>query len=179
MREKVKIGVFAVSIFYSVMIFILALTSYATSVSEIELHDSEENIIKLDQYEKELYSLPQNSCTTAIYDVIRYYKETSYNGYVDIKDFYNNYNDNFPQGFYSECNISDSEADYYRYKWWIEVWLYNEMFDKFNAQFQIGFSSGMWLDYFASFEYPTIKTSELEMISNLIESAKEGVLTNE
>ena len=176
MREKIKIGVFVVSIFYSVMIVILSLTSYVTSVSEIQLYDSEENIVKLKQYEKELYSLPQNSCTTAIYDVIRYYKETSYNGYVNIKDFYNNYNDNFPS-IYEKCNISDSEKEYYvNYLRMFGIMFYNKSFEKFNNQYIIGYKdwiidSGVEL---TDYEYVLIKNTELKIIEELLENVKRG-----
>ena len=144
MKEKLKNYVFGISIFYSLMILILMIINITTATTSIELHDSEENKNKLNEYKKEIATLKQNDCTTTINKLINYYEATSYNGKIKLKDIYN-----IEQGllsYYGEmkenCNLTEEQLKKYNFpnKFITATIEQEEMFMKHYFQYELKFT---------------------------------------
>ena len=88
MKEKIKKIIFITSILYAITIFSLMLYSYNTSNVVFEFTDSKENKELITKYKEELNTVKDSSCKETISDIIKHYENTSYNGNVNVKDYY-------------------------------------------------------------------------------------------
>lgn len=184
MKEKIKKIIFNISIFYVVIVLVLMLISYFNATSSIELVNSEENIKELNKLKNEVTLLEKNSCTNEISKMIEYSENTSYNGKVNLKEKWNDFNSYID---YSEllksCNVSEEEKD-------IRNLIVTDMileekiyYGKYKFQYELGIK-----DFYSRMSnesalnnslYYIIKRTELSIISNLIEVASKGDYINE
>lgn len=184
MKEKIKNQVFAISIFYSVIVIFLMISSLTSATTSVELYDSEENKTKLNEYKKEIATLNQNECTSTINKIVRYYENTSYNGKVDLKDIYN-----IEEGFLSyfgemkdNCNLTDEQLKKYNLpnKFISSTIHQEEMFTKYYFQYELNFSDILNRTIIEpslyNTEYEISKNTQLEIISILIDISKEVVV---
>lgn len=184
MKEKIKKQVFAISIFYSVVILFLMILNITSAVTSIELYDSEENRSKLNEYKKEIATLNQNECTTTINKIIKYYENTSYEGKVELKDIYN-----IEEGFLSyfgemkdNCNLTDEQLKKYNLsnKFISSTIHQEEIFTKYYFQYELNFSDNLNRTIIEptlyNIEYEISKNTQLEIISILLDISKEVVV---
>lgn len=184
MKEKIKNQVFAISIFYSVVILVLMISNITSAVTSIELYDSEENRNKLNEYKKEIATLNQNECTTTINKIVKYYENTSYNGKIELKDIYN-----IEEGFLSyfgemkdNCNITDEQLKKYNLsnKFISSTIHQEEIFTKYYFQYELNFSDNLNRTIIEptlyNIEYEISKNTQLEIISILLDISKEVVV---
>jgi len=184
MKEKIKNQVFAISIFYSVVILVLMISNITSAVTSIELYDSEENRNKLNEYKKEIATLNQNECTTTINKIVKYYENTSYNGKIELKDIYN-----IEEGFLSyfgemkdNCNLTDEQLKKYNLsnKFISSTIHQEEIFTKYYFQYELNFSDNLNRTIIEptlyNIEYEISKNTQLEIISILLDISKEVVV---
>jgi len=179
MKEKVKNGLFIISIVYSVLIIILMLITTSNLVTTVELHDSKENKSKILEYKQQLLILEQNSCTETISKIIKHYEETSYDGKVSLRDMYEYDINNSLLSYYikvkENCKLSEDAEDKYNLptKFITSSIQRDESYQRYYFQYELKLS-----DYFTrlivepsitSIEYEINRTMELEIISALIE----------
>lgn len=184
MKERIKSYLFYFSIFYSVLIIFGMIVNFAVSVHSIELKDSEENISKVENYKRELKTIPRNECTDIIDKMITYYEETSYNGNVNLKDMYNYHLKNNFLSFYNDakngCKLSDETIDYHnlRMEFLSSEIPTDEIFQKYFFQYEIGLEDVLTRQMIEplmhNIEYQISKSSQVEIIGHLIQIQKEG-----
>lgn len=179
MKENIKNILFTISIFYSLVIIILMCVTTSNLVINVELHDSEENRIKLTEYKVELRSLPKNSCTDVIEEIIRHYEDTLYDGKVNLRKMYEYDTTNSILSYYNKakdkCNISEEDEKKYNLstKFITSSIQKDEMYQRYYFQYELRI-----IDYFnrliiepatTGIEYHINRTEELEIIKALIE----------
>lgn len=184
MKEKIKLFLFYLSIFYSVLVILGMIVNFVVSVHSIELKDSEENISKVENYKRELKTIPRNECTDVIDQMITYYEETSYDGHVNLKEMYNYHLKNNFLSFYNDakngCNLSDETIDYYnlRMEFLSSEIPTDEIFQRYFFQYEIDFKDVLTRQLVEplmhNIEYQISKASQIEIIGHLIQIQKEG-----
>lgn len=189
MKENIKKTLFVISIFYSFVIVILMVITTNNLVTTIELHDSEENEVKLKEYKEQLANLEQNSCTEVIDKIIKHYEETSYDGEVSLKEMYEYDFDNSLLSYYSKvkenCKLSEGDLKKYNLpnKFITSSIQRDESYQRYYFQYELKID-----DYLtrlivepsiSSLEYQINRTMELEIISTLIEISSREDVVNE
>jgi len=189
MKEKIKDFILHFFIIYVIFIVVVSLIKLINYPTKIELHDSEKNIAKYEEYKNEADQiLKDNKCHNTIRDVIKYYKETSYDGEVDLNKFdftesstltyalelVNNceeYKTKFEEknvfGKMVAGSVTNEELYYKPYLFKYEISI-DDLFGRENFESDI-----------ASTKYDVEKKSELELISELLEVVKEGEINEE
>lgn len=181
MKDKIKSQVFAISIFYSVIVIFLMISSLTSVTTSIELYDSEQNKTKLTEYKNEIATLNQNECTSTINKIVSYYENTSYNGKVKLRDIYN-----IEEGFLSyfgemkdNCHLSEEQLKKYNLSnKYISTTIHQEeMFIKYYFQYEMNLKNKSNREIIEpilnNIEYEIIKNTQLEIISILIDISKE------
>jgi len=189
MKENFKKIIFGISIFYSFVIIILMIITINNMVTTIELHDTEENKVKLNEYKDKLSTLKQDSCTGVINEIINHYEETSYDGEVNLKEMYEYDFDNSLLSYYikvkDNCNITDEIAKQYNLpnKFVTGSIQRDEIYLPYYFQYELGFD-----DYITRLivepqlyntEYQINRVAELEIIFALIDISSKEATINE
>lgn len=178
---------FIISMFYSLVVIIFMFITTNNLVTEIELHDLDENKDKLIKYKEQLINLPQNSCTEVIDEIIEHYEENTYDGKVNLKEMYEYDFDNSLISYYTKvkenCKISEEDEKTYNLpmKFIISSIQKDEIYKRYYFQYELRI-----MDYMArlivepeitNLEYNINRTMELEIISILIDiSSREGAI---
>ncbi len=107
MKEKIKRVLFTIAILYSVIIVVLMLYSYSTSINTMNFYDDSENTNLLTAYKEDLKNIGDSSCKTALNNLINHYEKTSYNGIVNLKDKYIEEDGvlKYAQAIFNDCNL--------------------------------------------------------------------------
>lgn len=178
MKENIKISLFGISIFYSLIVIILMIFSLMNSVDKIDFGDEYDDNGRLDEYKKEILLLENNSCTNTISEIIKYYEDTSYIGEVRIKDIYDYSLEKGIISFYIDvrdnCNINDEIVEEYDLsrKFLTATIQSDELFQRYYFQYEIGIKNISIRDIFeptlSNIEYNIKKGMELEIIDDLI-----------
>lgn len=190
MKKNIRTGLLFVSIFYIVSVVGLMIINFCLSKSNVELHDSDDNVKKIKELRQEALSLEVNSCTIVINDMITYYEKTSYDGKVNLKEMYdmlNSENISFLEYYLQikeHCGLTDAEREKYDYPHlFMTAVIQNEaMLQRYLYQYELGFKD-LYFRMIAepnlnNTEYLIRKRAELKAISNVIEMVKErGVLS--
>ena len=184
MKERIKSYLFYFSICYSVLFISGLIINYAVSVNSIKLEDSAENISKVENYKRELKTIPRNECTDVIDKMILYYEETSYHGDVNLKEMYNYHLKNNFLSFYNDakkgCNLTDEIIDYHnlRMEFLSSEIPTDDVFNKYLFQYEISLKDILTRQIVEpvthNIEYQISKSSQAEVIGHLIEIEKEG-----
>ena len=184
MKQNIKNILFIISIVYSLVIVILMLITNNNLITSVELHDSKENKIKLEQYKERLGMLKQNDCTKVIGEIISHYEETSYDGVVNLKEMFDYDFDNSLLNYYQKvkemCKISDEKQKEYDLpvKFITASIQRDELYLTYYFQYELHFK-----DYINrliiepqihSVEYQINRAAELEIINILIEHSSKG-----
>lgn len=189
-KKNIRTGLLFVSIFYIVSVVGLMIINFCLSKSNVELHDSDDNVKKIKELRQEALSLEVNSCTIVINDMITYYEKTSYDGKVNLKEMYdmlNSENISFLEYYLQikeHCGLTDAEREKYDYPHlFMTAVIQNEaMLQRYLYQYELGFKD-LYFRMIAepnlnNTEYLIRKRAELKAISNVIEMVKErGVLS--
>ena len=189
-KKNIRTGLLFVSIFYIVSVVGLMIVNFCLSTSNVELHDSDDNVKKIKELRQEALSLEVNSCTIVINDMITYYEKTSYDGKVNLKEMYdmlNSENISFLEYYLQikeHCGLTDDEREKYDYPHlFMTAVIQNEaMLQRYLYQYELGFKD-LYFRMIAepnlnNTEYLIRKRAELKAISNVIEMVKErGVLS--
>lgn len=189
-KKNIRTGLLFVSIFYIVSVVGLMIINFCLSKSNVELHDSDDNVKKIKELRQEALSLEVNSCTIVINDIITYYEKTSYDGKVNLKEMYdmlNSENISFLEYYLQikeHCGLTDGEREKYDYPHlFMTAVIQNEaMLQRYLYQYELGFKD-LYFRMIAepnlnNTEYLIRKRAELKAISNVIEMVKErGVLS--
>lgn len=189
MKDSIKKILFIISIFYSLVVIVLMLVNSANVVTDIELYDTEENKVKLNQYKNELSLLEQNDCTDVVNEMIEYYEQTSYNGKVNLKEMYNkNYGKSF-LSFYmdvrNKCSLTDSfiKENKLVTKFLTETTQREELYQRYMFQYEIKIKDNFMRNIaepdITRIEYKINKEVELEIISVLVDMLNKGGIGNE
>ena len=189
MKEKIKIGLFFISIFYSFVVIVLMICSFNSAVTSIELNDSDENISIINEYKMKLTTLEDNSCTFLINDFIEYYEKTSYNQHINLREFLEDENNNSVLDFYEKaknsCNLSEEDIDYYNFptKFIASAIQLDELLHTYYFQYEIGFDDktmrNIIIPNLSRYEYTIRKSLQVDIIGDLIEIASKEVRVNE
>ena len=109
MKKKIMNSLLIISIAYSIIIIVLMLCSYSTSINIIEFNDSNDNIKMLNNYKEELKNIESSACKNALSELINHYEETSFNGDVDLKNMYLNDKGvlHYATAIFNDCNLTD------------------------------------------------------------------------
>ena len=188
-KEKIKNIILNLSIFYMLVVSALVLFNIATSVSELELNDSEENKNKIEELRLLNNSLKQDECTKIIDDIINYYNNTSYNGTVKLNRLYSeNKNIGF-LSFYLDvknaCNITDEKAKELELPntFVTAAIQHDELFQAYMYQYELKISDTITRMVIEpelnNINYTIRKNHELKAINALVEYAKERNGINE
>ena len=179
MKEKIKVFLFNVSIFYSIVIVALMLFSYFSAKTKIELFDLEKNIERLNELKKEVALLKNNSCTDSINDLIKGYEATSYDGEVDLREWFNySFDDDYFESFSNvkeTCNLTGDDMLEYDFPYNLvgRNILNDEIFNKYFYQYELGVKDFILRitsePVLISSEYILIKRAELNVISDVID----------
>lgn len=186
MKEKIKQITLYFMIFYTIAISLMMIFNVAISTKYIELSDSEDNLVKLNELKQELTKLKQNECTTSITDLIDIYRTTSYNGHISLREYYN-------QGtllmYFQEaketCHITDNEFQEYNFPYTLvtEVITKEELFQNYMFQYELNLKDillrGIYEPFLTNTNYSITKRSELTTITNLVKLIKERNETHE
>lgn len=189
-KKNIRTGLLFVSIFYIVSVVGLMIVNFCLSTSNVELHDSDDNVKKIKELRQEALALEVNKCSVVINDMINYYEKTSYDGEVNLKKMYEEvWNDDFSfLSYYSQikehCGLSDEERKKYDYpNLFINASIQNdEIYHRYLYQYELGFKD-LYLRLivepnFNNIDYRIGKTAQVNVISNVIEMVKErGVLS--
>lgn len=189
-KKNIRTGLLFVSIFYIVSVVGLMIVNFCLSTSNVELHDSDDNVKKIKELRQEALALEVNSCTIVINDMITYYEKTSYDGKVNLKEMYDMfYSENISFLEYylqikEHCGLTDDEREKYDYPHlFMTAVIQNEaMLQRYLYQYELGFKD-LYFRMIAepnlnNTEYLIRKRAELKAISNVIEMVKErGVLS--
>ena len=190
MKKNIRTGLLFVSIFYIVSVVGLMIMNFCLSTSNVELHDSDDNVKKIKELRQEALALEVNSCTIVINDMITYYEKTSYDGKVNLKEMYdmlNSENISFLEYYLQikeHCGLTDVEREKYDYPHlFMTAVIQNEaMLQRYLYQYELGFKD-LYFRMIAepnlnNTEYLIRKRAELKAISNVIGMVKErGVLS--
>lgn len=109
MKEKIKGIIFTIAIVYSIVVVILMLYSYSTSIITISFTDKSDNINTLNKYKEDLKNIQESSCKIALNSLINHYERTSYNGIVNLKDKYIEEDGTlkYAEAIIKNCNLKD------------------------------------------------------------------------
>lgn len=189
MKKNIKNALFIISMFYSVVIIILMCVTMNNLVTEVELHDPEENKVKLLNYKEQLSNLPQNNCTAVIGELISHYEKTTYDGIVNFRELYKYEEGKSLLSYYQKvkdgCNMTNEMDKEYNLsmKFITSSIQWDESYQRYYFQYELKFT-----DYntrliveplLTNLEYEINRTMELEIISSLIEIASKEVAINE
>ena len=187
MKEKIKQIILYLLVTYTITITIMIIINISTSTKYIHLSDSEDNLTKRSELKQELTKLDQNDCTSSIIDLIDLYNNTSYNGYISLREYYNQ--ESF-LSYYEEtkkiCQITNSEYQNYNFAHTILIQMIakENLFQNYMYQYELNLKDILMhennKDIIHYYEYKfIIKQSELSIITNLIELIKERNKTHE
>ena len=189
MKKNLKNILFTISIFYSLVVVVLMCITINDLVTEVELHDLDENKEKLIEYKEKLSKLPQNSCVEIINDLINHYEETTYDGKVNLNEIYINQEDNSLLSYYQKvkesCNITEEKETKYNLpaKFITASIQWDELYKRYYFQYEIEIPDYMIRlivdPEITNVEYQINRSMELEIIASLIEIASEEAVINE
>lgn len=189
MKENIKNILLGVSIFYSIIIIILTVVTASNLVTTVELKDMEENKVKIKQYKQQLLTLPQNSCTEIIDEIINHYNKTSYNGKVNLKEMYEYDFDNSLLSYYiktrDNCKLSKEDEEKYNLpiKFITASIQRDEMYQRYYFQYELKINDSLTRlivePILSGLEYEINRKNILQIISDLIEISSREVLMNE
>lgn len=114
MKEKVKIFIFNMMICYSIFIVIFIVYNMFGITNKIELKDKEENLVKINNIKKYVSKQEDNACRSVINDMILAYENTSFDGTVKTREFYDKYMYDvtlmaYYNDFVNKCNVTSNE----------------------------------------------------------------------
>lgn len=187
MREKVKNILFIISVFYSIIVVILMCITISNMRITIELYDTEENKNLLNNYKEQLAKIESNECTKIINEIIKNYEDTSYDGYVNLREMYEYDMEKSILNYYLEarnkCKISSDDEKKYNLpiKFITTSIQKDELYQPYYFQYELGIKdSSIRLIAevgLSNVEYKINRTTQLEIISSLIEiSSKEDII---
>lgn len=189
MKGNIKNILFAISIFYSIVVIILMSITFNNLTSIIELEDSKENRERLEEYKQQLSTLEQNNCTNVIHKIIKHYEETSYDGEVSLKEMYDYDFDNSLLSYYievkSSCNLDGEQEKKYNLptKFITSSIQRDELYEKYYFEYELklsDYSNRLIIEpLISNVEYQINRAMELEIISDLIEISSREVSINE
>jgi hypothetical protein len=109
LKEKIKEIIFTIAILYSIVIVILMIYSYNTSINTMPFTDESDNITTLNKYKEDLKNIEESSCKTALNNLINHYERTSYNGIVNLKDKYLDEDGvlKYAEAIFKDCSLKD------------------------------------------------------------------------
>lgn len=186
MKNNIRTGLLFISIFYVVSVCFLMIMNICLSTSKVELHDSDDNIEKLSLLKQEALLLESNSCTDIINKMINYYEDTSYDGYVNLKEMYDMEYLKDDVGFLKyyvdlkeHCGVTEEDNDKYDFPNLVitSTIQREDLYQKYLYQYELGFKD-LYFRLIAepnlnNTEYLIRKRAELKIISNTIEMIKE------
>ena len=180
MRNKLKVFMFNSFLFYVIFIVILFIVNTINFTHEIELTNSDENNLKIIELKERINHLENSSCKSLLVEMSNLYEETSYDGNIELTDFYNKYFDNksflsFYGRIENECNIGNEEKKSMDlHKETLNSILYIEnLLNKYMFQYEINFT-----DYYMheigesniiNLQYQLSKSSELNIIERILD----------
>lgn len=185
MKEKIKNTLFSVSIFYSVLIIGLMIFTVSTMNDSVEMHDSDDNKVKLKEYKEIISNLEDNECKDVINDIVKYYEDTSYNGSVNLKKMYD-YDGKSGLLSYSvkakdACNVSSDDEEKYSFstKFLSSIMYRERLYQKYYFQYELKFTDMYMRDISEAQIHVTMYNASrktiLEIISGLIEISNKEV----
>ena len=110
MKEKIKGIIFTIAIIYSIVIVLLMLYSYSTSINTMPFTDESDNINTLNKYKQDLKNIKESTCKSALNSFINHYERTSYNGIVNLKDKYMDEEIvlKYAEAVLNDCNLKEN-----------------------------------------------------------------------
>ena len=180
MKETLKKFIFITSIFYAVTIVLLMLYSYSTSTVLFKFTDSKENLKKLDEYKEELKTIEDSACKSTINDLIVHYEKTSYNGEVNLKDFY--FSDEgilkYAQSHFTNCELDEKEKEELSNYYVTAMLQFEETINDIRFQYEIRipdrYNRGVIQPILNNLRYRTNRNTILDLIDTSINILKES-----
>lgn len=185
MKDKVKDGIFIISMFYSVVIVVLMFYAYFNTNNVLEIVTSDNDKAYFDEqikkYKDDLNSIESRECQNEISKLITYFEKTTYNGKVNLRDKY--FEDEsfmtYVQDTFVKCNIPTEEQKTMGLKAVNSSALFEGEIQKYRFQYEIRIPDIAMRKTIepsmSNTAYSLSKYSELEFIKDAIELSKEGI----
>jgi hypothetical protein len=187
MKEKINLKTIVATLLFAYMIGVVCLMifNYNTAVKSIELHDTKENIIQLNELSKEAENVKNTACREKIEELIQKYEDTSYQGEISLKDFYLGavHKGGSILSYYpiikEACYISEEDNEKYNFPYLFTFALLpdDEIMKEYVFQYELHLKDYFTRDVLdarlAGIEYQIERKNELMIISKLIEMERE------
>lgn len=191
MKEKIKKTILYLSIIYSIIVIGMMFINRFSLTSSIELSLNEKDNYIIDKYALEIKLMEQTECTDTIKEMINFYKKTTYNGKVNLKEMYNYNIENSYLSLYSKasknCNLTEEEKEKNNLSAEVLTVVMQEekIIQQYIYQYELSIKDiyirNINEPYLENTIYNIRKKMEKEVIKNLIEitKEKEGDIKNE
>lgn len=181
MRDKIKSLIFIISMAYSIVIIVLMLYSYSTSINTIEFNDNEDNIKLLNNYKEKLANIEASTCKNSINELINHYEKTSFNGNVNLKEKYLGEVEigiiKYAPSIIKECNLSDTDRSTMALKMLTSSIQFDEVIETLKFQYEIRIpdlnNRSMMETSLNPIRYNINRKNQLDIIEMLIDNLKE------
>lgn len=184
MKEKIKNSFFIISIAYSILVIVLMLYSYHTSINVIPFRDDEENLQALNDYKERLQNVNESSCKKALDNLINHYEKTSYDGDVNLQELYfsEDYYLEYAADIFNNCNLNKEERESIAIKMITASIQLDEIFQRLSFQYELRIPDLTNRDIMAidtnTIEYNINRKNQLEIIK-IVTDILEGENTHE
>ena len=147
----------------------------------LELTDSSENMVKINEFKKEINDLQESSCKTLLNEMIKAYEKTSFDGIVEYKDIYDIYWNgisflSFYEDIIQDCNISKEKMQSMNMPYYVlnSTSFVDNLVSKKMFDYEIGIKDKFFRESAETnrigLDYKLSKQSEIIMIENILKT---------
>ena len=189
MKNKIKNSIFVISIAFVLAFLSIEIFNLVTYDDKVYLEDKESNLERLSEYKVKVSELEDSSCKTELEKFIKRYENSSYKGYVSLKDIYNFLESDtfvsYYQDFRNNCEITEEETKNHELVYNIldSMVTYEELFSDKRFPYEIRLYDRLTRDIVEPslnvYRYDKIKRSELSFIKNVLDLLEEREENNE
>ena len=183
-KEIIKNTIMYIGCFYILIITGIIILNYCTATKSIEINDNEDNLKLLEEYKKEVNNISDLACRNSINDFIKQYERTSFNGKINLKDWYKVITkEDAILSYYSKikesCKITNEESNRFNLPYlFLSSSIQNEeILQKSYFQYELHlkdyFLRNIADTYLYGVEYNLQRQGSRIIISNLIQMEKE------
>lgn len=181
MKDKIKSLIQYMLISYMIIIMILTIVNMITIKKTLELTDSSENMVKINEFKKEINDLQDSSCKTLLNEMIKAYEKTSFDGIVKYKDIYDIYWNgtsflSFYEDIIQDCNISKEKMQSMNMPYYVlnSTSFVDNLISKKMFDYEIGIKDKFFRESAETnrigLDYKLSKQSEIIMIENILKT---------
>ena len=184
MKNKIKIVLFVMSITFIMAFILIEIINLVTFNDKIYLEDKKENLTRLYECKNKVSNLEDGMCKTSLEKYVKRYEDTSYKGYISLKDVFNNLESySIPKSYQeikNNCNITEDDVKEYGLIYYVldSMITYEEFLNNRRFPYEIKIQDKLLRDIaeptLDMYRYEKIKRSELSFMESVLDLLEVG-----